>query len=499
MIAKMKTGEERLLARRREKLRELRESGWAYPNDFRPTSAARELREAHGERLAEELASERVDVALGGRLMSRRVMGKSAFAHMQDQTGRIQLLVRRDELGEDGYAEFKTWDIGDIIAARGALMKTRTGELSVDARELRLLSKSLRPLPEKYHGLTDIERRYRQRYVDLIMNQDARDAFLRRGRMLDCLRRQLERKGFLEVETPMMHPIAGGAAARPFVTHHNALDQDLYLRVAPELYLKRLVVGGFEKVFEINRSFRNEGVSSRHNPEFTMMELYQAFADYRDLMDLAEELMRETARVVLGDEMVSFQGREYDLRKPFRRVTMAEAVLERHPSLACADLSNRELLAGLCRDNGVDVDRNRGAGGLLFDLFEASVEERLEQPTFVTEYPLEVSPLARCCDHDSSLVDRFELFVAGRELANGFSELNDPQDQAERFRAQVERLDAGDQEAMRYDADYIRALEHGMPPTAGIGVGIDRLAMFFCDAPSIRDVLLFPHMRPEAN
>ena len=498
-MAESKTGEQRLLAQRQEKLQELRESGWAYPNDFRPAHTAQELQEAYAEKTAEELTEGPVSVSLAGRLMSRRVMGKSAFAHVQDRTGQIQLLVRRDGLGESGYADFKGWDIGDIVGAEGTLMKTKTGELSVDVQSVRLLSKSLRPLPEKYHGLTDIEQRYRQRHVDLIMNDEARAVFQTRSWLLDCMRRQLQGQGFLEVETPMMHPIAGGAAARPFVTHHNVLHQDLYLRVAPELYLKRLVVGGFEKVFEINRSFRNEGVSSRHNPEFTMMELYQAFADYRDLMDLAEALMREMAKSVLGGTTVSYQGRDYDLEQPFRRTTLADAVLEHHPSLDRADLDNRDLLAGLCRDNGVDVDDGRGRGGLLFDLFEASVEEKLQQPTFVTEYPLEVSPLARRCDHDPDFVDRFELFVAGREIANGFSELNDPQDQAERFRAQAEKRDAGDPEAMHYDADYIRALEYGMPPTAGIGIGIDRLVMFFCDAPSIRDVLLFPHMRPEAG
>ena len=498
-MARAKTGEERLLAQREEKLNELRTSGWAYPNDFRPTHAAVELQEAHAEKTAEELAGSEVGVALAGRLMSRRVMGKSAFAHVQDRTGRLQLLVRRDQLGEADYTAFKAWDIGDIIGVEGLLMKTQTGELSVDVQGTRLLSKSLRPLPEKYHGLTDIEQRYRQRYVDLIMNGDAREVFQRRSRLLNCLRQQLEKRGFLEVETPMMHPIAGGAAARPFVTHHNVLHQDLYLRVAPELYLKRLVVGGFERVFEINRSFRNEGVSSRHNPEFTMMELYQAYADYRDLMNLSEELMREMAQAVLGSTTVCYQDQEYDLEKPFRRMTLTDAVLAQHPSLGRDDLSNRELLAGLCRDSGVKVDEDRGSGGLLFDLFEASVEENLDQPTFITEYPLEVSPLARRCDHNPDFVDRFELFVTGRELANGFSELTDPQDQAERFRAQTEKRDAGDPEAMRYDADYIRALEYGMPPTAGIGIGIDRMVMFICDAPSIRDVLLFPHMRPEAG
>ncbi len=497
-MARAKAGEERLLAQRQTKLQQLREEGWAYPNDFRPADTAQGL-QAHASRTAEELSASAPQAVVAGRLMSRRVMGKSAFAHVQDGTGRIQLLVRRDRLGEEAYKRFKSWDIGDIIGVGGTLMKTRTGELSVDAEALQLLSKSLRPLPEKFHGLTDVEQRYRQRYVDLIMNRESRTMFERRSRLVSSLRCHLEAKGFLEVETPMMHPVAGGAAARPFVTRHNVLHQELYMRVAPELYLKRLVVGGFEKVFELNRSFRNEGVSSRHNPEFTMLELYHAYADYRDLMDLAEELLREVAQAVLGGMAVSYQGREYDLQQPFARMTMAEAVLAHHPSLGEADLSNPELLAGLCRDHGAQAKTNRGPGGLLFDLFEASVEERLEQPTFITRYPLEVSPLARRCDDNPELADRFELFVGGREVANGFSELNDPQDQAQRFRAQMEQRASGDQEAMSYDADYIRALEYGLPPTAGIGIGIDRLAMFLCDAPSIRDVLLFPHMRPEAD
>ena len=496
-MGKGKSNEQRLLVHRREKLRVLRESGWAYPNDFRPTHTALEVCESHAKCTAEELAKDGIPISLGGRLMSQRVMGKSTFAHLQDGTGRIQVLTRRDRLGEEAHADFKTLDIGDIIGVQGVLMKTRTGELSIDLQEFRLLSKSLRPLPEKYHGLTDIEKRYRQRYVDLIVNAETREVFQQRSRLLSCLRRQLEGKGFLEVETPMMHPIVGGAIARPFITHHNVLHQDLYLRVAPELYLKRLVVGGFEKVFEINRSFRNEGVSSRHNPEFTMMELYQTYADYRDLMDLAEELMREAAKSVFGSTVVHYQEQAYDLQMPFQRMTLTEAVLRYHPSLVPADLSNRELLVGLCLDNGMGVAKDRSPGGLLFDLFEASVVEKLQQPTFITEYPLEISPLARRCDHNPDFVDRFELFVVGRELANGFSELSDPQDQEGRFRAQSEKRDAGDLEAMRYDADYIRALEYGMPPTAGIGIGIDRLVMFLCDVPSIRDVLLFPHMRPE--
>jgi len=498
-MAAQKTGEERLLAQRQEKLQNLRDSGWAYPNDFCRDHTAGELIQAHSERSADELKTMAVEVALAGRLMSRRVMGKTTFAHVQDSTGKIQLMINRERLGEDAYADFKTYDIGDIVAACGTLVKTRTGELSIAVVELRMLSKSLRPLPEKFHGLTDIEQRYRQRHVDLIMNATSREVFMRRGQLLSGMRRYLESQGFLEVETPMMHPIAGGAVARPFVTHHNVLHQDLYLRVAPELYLKRLVVGGFDRVFEINRSFRNEGVSSRHNPEFTMLELYQAYARYQDLMELTETLLRQMAEEILGSTIVSYQGSDYDLSQPFARITMREAVLAHHSGLSEEDLNNRELLAGLCRDCGVEVSEERGIGGLIFDLFEGSVEETLDQPTFITQYPLEVSPLARRNDEAPEWVDRFELFVAGRELANGFSELNDPQDQAERFRAQAQKRDAGDAEAMYYDADYIRALEYGMPPTAGIGIGIDRLVMFFCDAPSIRDVLLFPHMRPQAQ
>ncbi len=494
-----KSGEERLLAQREAKLQELRDSGWAYPNDFRPSDTAAALQGLYAEFSAEELKEADVAVALGGRMMSRRVMGKTTFAHLQDGSGQIQLMLSRERLGDKAYTAFKSYDIGDILAVRGTLVKTRTGELSVAAEELRVLSKSLRPLPEKFHGLTDIEQRYRQRHLDLIMNETAREMFLRRGQLLSGMRRYLQEAGFLEVETPMMHPIAGGAAARPFVTHHNVLHQDLYLRVAPELYLKRLVVGGFDRVFEINRSFRNEGVSSRHNPEFTMLELYQAYAGYEDLMNLTEDLMRQLAQEITGESVTTYQGDDYDLSQPFTRMTMSEAVLAQHSGLQEDDLANRELLAGLCRDCGVEVESSRGVGGLIFDLFEASVEETLKQPTFVTQYPLEVSPLARRCDDNPEFVDRFELFVAGRELANGFSELNDPQDQAERFRAQAAKRDAGDPEAMHYDADYIQALEYGMPPTAGIGIGIDRLVMFFCNAASIRDVLLFPHMRPKSD
>ncbi len=494
-----KSGEARLLEQRQSKLRDLHAQGWDYPNDFRPADTAQELHSAYGEHTNEALSAQPVEATLAGRLMSQRIMGKSSFAHLQDSSGRLQLLVRREQLGEEAYGTFKGFDIGDIIGVHGTLMKTRTGELSLDVHEVQVLSKSLRPLPEKYHGLTDVEQRYRQRYVDLIMNREAQQVFVQRSRLLNTLREKLAARGFLEVETPMMHLLPGGAAARPFVTHHQVLDQDLYLRIAPELYLKRLIVGGFEKIFELNRSFRNEGVSSRHNPEFTMLELYQAYASHQDLMDLIEALMRELAQELLGTTSVQYQGVEYELQPSFERLTMAEAVLRQHPDLGEEGLKDRQKLAALCDDSKGQKKAERGIGGLLFDVFEATVEETLQQPTFITEYPLEVSPLARRCDHNPECVDRFELFVGGRELANGFSELNDPKDQAERFHAQAQQHAAGDEEAMRYDADYIRALEYGMPPTAGVGVGIDRLVMFFCDAPSIRDVLLFPYMRPEAD
>ena len=492
-----KTGGERLLEQRQHKLEQLQQQGWAWPNDFKRTHQTHDVMAEYGEHSAEALVQADSRVALAGRLMSQRVMGKSTFAHLQDRSGRIQLFVAREDLGAEAYADFKTWDVGDLIGAEGTLMRTKTGELSVRVRGLRLLAKSLRPLPEKYHGLSDIEQRYRQRYVDLIMNDTARAVFEQRSQVIRRLRAQLSDRGFMEVETPMMHPLAGGAAARPFITHHNVLDQELYLRVAPELYLKRLVVGGFEKVFELNRSFRNEGVSARHNPEFTMLELYQAYTDYQELMGLAEELFRDLAQTVCGTMTIQFQDTTYDLNPPFQRLTMTEAVCAQHPTLSKEDLNDRPRLAAFCSQQGIHVEPGRGTGGLLFDLFEATVEEHLEQPTFITEYPLEVSPLARRCDHAPEFVDRFELFVAGRELANGFSELNDPQDQAERFRQQAERGEGGDFEAMHYDADYIRALEYGLPPTAGIGIGVDRLVMFLCDAASIRDVLLFPYLRAE--
>jgi lysyl-tRNA synthetase class 2 len=488
--------ENKLIAQRREKLGQLRARGVAFPNDFRRDALAAELLAAHGDTDGDTLTAEPVRVRVAGRLMSRRVMGKASFAHLQDMSGRIQLFVQREAVGEEAYAAFKRdLDVGDILAAQGTLFRTRTGELSIHCESLRLLTKCLRPLPEKWHGLTDMETRYRQRYLDLIVNQETRETFRVRTRAIQFVRDYLNARGYLEVETPMMQVIPGGAVARPFVTHHNALDMDLYLRIAPELYLKRLVVGGFERVYEINRNFRNEGLSTRHNPEFTMVEFYQAYADYRDLMDLTEDLLRGLAEAVLGTSRVRYQGVELDFGRPFERLTVREAVARANPDIG--DLDARDTLAGALARLGVEAEPGWGLGRLQVELFERTVEERLVQPTFITEYPTEVSPLARASDHDPFVTDRFELIVGGREIANGFSELNDPEDQAERFRRQVAQKDAGDDEAMYYDADYIRALEFGMPPAAGEGIGIDRLVMLLTDSPSIRDVLLFPHMRPE--
>ncbi|MBY6203458.1 lysine--tRNA ligase [Halomonas denitrificans] len=494
--------ENRLIAERRAKLDALREQGQAFPNTFRPEHRADALLAEYGDGEAfpqERLEADRIPASVAGRMVSRRVMGKAAFVHIQDGSGqRIQLYLRRDDLPEGVYQAFKQWDIGDIVGASGVLMRTKTGELSVHADRLELLVKSLRPLPEKWHGLSDQETRYRQRYVDLIANPDVRRTFETRARLVAGIRAFFEERGFLEVETPMMHHLPGGATARPFKTHHNALDIDLYLRVAPELHLKRLVVGGFERVYEINRNFRNEGVSTRHNPEFTMLEFYWAYADYNDLMDLTETLLRQLAEDLGHDgAKLDYQGEDIDFGPAFRRLTVAGAVREYYPDLEDADLRDREVLAKACEDLGIHIETDWGWGKLLLEIFEKTAEENLVQPTFITEYPTEVSPLSRRNDQDPEVTDRFELFIAGREIANGFSELNDPEDQAERFRAQVAAKDAGDAEAMHFDADYIRALEYGMPPTAGEGIGIDRLVMLFTDSASIRDVLLFPYLRPE--
>ncbi len=483
---------------RRRKLDEWRRQGGAFPNDFRRDALAADLVREHGETDAEQLEQAAIAVKVAGRLMSRRIMGKASFAHIQDSSGQIQLFVQRDALPDGAYnEEFKKYDIGDILGAEGVLFRTRTGELSVKVTAIRLLTKTLRPLPEKFHGIADQEIKYRQRYVDLMTSAETRQRFRLRSAIIAQIRRFLVERDFLEVETPMMQAIPGGAVARPFVTHHNALDMELYLRIAPELYLKRLVVGGFERVFEINRNFRNEGLSTRHNPEFTMLEFYWAYADFNDLIALTEEMFHAVARAVTESGVVVYQGEEFDLGKPFARITLADAVLERNPDLPRSAIGDRAALAVHAAGLGIEVDPSWGHGRILTEIFDQTVEETLRQPTFITAYPVEVSPLSRRNDADPEVSDRFELFIGGREIANGFSELNDPEDQAERFREQVEAKDSGDLEAMHFDADYIRALEFGLPPTAGEGIGIDRLVMLFTDSPSIRDVILFPHMRPE--
>lgn len=488
--------EHKLIAQRRSKLQALRDSqGNAFPNDFRRNVVAGELHARYGEMSAEQLESNPVRVKLAGRIMAKRIMGKASFSQVQDMSGRMQIFLQRDILAEGVYEAFKHWDIGDIVGVDGVVFRTKTNELSVRVDEIRLLTKSLRPLPDKFHGLEDQEARYRQRYVDLIMNEVTRKTFRMRTRIVNYVRNFLEHRDYLEVETPMMQTIPGGATARPFTTHHNALDMQLFLRIAPELYLKRLVVGGFERVFEINRNFRNEGLSTRHNPEFTMVEFYQAYADYHDLMDLTEEMLRGLAEEVLGTTTVSYQGDEYDFGKPFMRISVKDSILYFNPELQAEQLETLEAARAVAEGLGIPLKASYGLGKVQIEIFEKTVEHRLKNPTFITEYPTEVSPLARRSDADPFVTDRFEFFVGGREIANGFSELNDSEDQAERFRRQVEDKDAGDDEAMHFDEDYIVALEHGMPPTAGEGIGIDRLVMLFTDAPSIRDVLLFPHMR----
>ncbi len=498
-----KSEENKLVADRRAKLASLREQAKAegrpvFPNDYRRDVLASLLQAEYGAKPPEWFEANPVRVHVAGRMMFQRVMGKASFAKLQDRTGQIQVFLQRDTLGES-YEAFKKYDIGDILAATGTLFKTKTGELSVRVDELRMLTKALRPLPDKWHGMADVDMRYRQRYVDLIVNEQSRNVFIVRNRILKYLRDFLDSMDFLEVETPMLQAIPGGAAARPFKTHHNALDMDMFLRIAPELFLKRLVVGGFERVYEINRNFRNEGVSTRHNPEFTMLELYVAYADYRDLMVMVERAMQGLADVVHGSRKIEYQGRPYDLDQPFRRITVIDAVAENLPGFDLTRARDVAYLRELCQKHGIKFKPGDGAGKLQIELFEKFAEDTFLDPTFVHAYPTEVSPLSRANDADPFLTDRFEFFVAGREIANGFSELNDAEDQAARFRAQVERMEAGDDEAMYYDADFVRALEYGMPPTAGLGVGIDRLVMFFTDAPSIRDVLLFPHMRAESD
>ena len=488
--------ENKLIAERRSKLDKLRGSGIAFPNDFRRDALADQLVTAYGERAPEWFDQNVVRVKVGGRMMAKRIMGKASFVKIADRSAQLQLFLQRDSLAEV-YEEFKSWDVGDILGAEGVLFKTKTGELSVRVEKLRLLVKSLRPLPDKWHGLSDQETRYRQRYVDLIISPESRQVFQVRTRIVKYLRDLLDSMGFMEVETPMMQQIAGGAAARPFVTHHNALDMDLYLRIAPELYLKRLVVGGFERVYEINRNFRNEGISTRHNPEFTMLELYQAYASYGDLMSLVEQMCQGICDAICGSRQIEYQGQTFDFSQPFRRVTVEDLVVHFNQGIDRSKLRDVAYLRTQCDRLGIKYGEGDGAGKLQIEIFEKTAEHELHAPTFVYAYPAEVSPLARRNDADPFITDRFEFFVGGRELANGFSELNDPEDQAARFHEQLARKTAGDEEAMQYDGDYIRALEYGLPPTAGLGVGIDRLVMLFTNSPSIRDVLLFPYMRPE--
>ncbi len=493
------TQENEQIIQRRAKLAALRDQGDPFPNDFRRDILAAALHAHYSHMSTEELEQLARRVRVAGRLMTRRIMGKASFAHVQDMSGQIQLFLKRDLLPQGAYDEhFKKWDTGDIVGASGVLFKTKTGELSVRVDEIRLLTKSLRPLPEKFHGVSDQEIRYRQRYLDLIMSEPSREAFRTRSRMVNFMRHFLLERDFLEVETPMMQAIPGGALARPFRTYHHALDMDLFLRIAPELYLKRLVVGGFERVFEINRNFRNEGISTMHNPEFTMLEFYQAYADYHDLMVLTEYMLREMAIQILGAPEIAFQGQTLDLARPFARISLKDAILQHNPDLSLTDIEDREKLASIVTHLGLPVKSSYGVGKLQLEVFEKTVEHKLQAPTYVVGYPVEVSPLSRTNDQDPQIADRFELFMGGREIANGFSELNDPEDQSERLRRQVAEKDAGDNEAMHFDADYVRALEYGMPPTAGEGIGIDRLVMLFTDSPSIRDVLLFPHMRSES-
>lgn len=485
-----------LIAQRRSKLAALRGKGIAYPNTFRRNALAAKLHSEYEKKTEPELEANPVYVKVAGRIMTRRLMGKASFVHLQDMSGRIQLYIRQDEISPEKYAEFQEWDLGDIIGVEGKLFKTKTGELSVRASDLQLLTKSLRPLPDKYHGLTDQELRYRQRYLDLLVNEQTRNTFVVRSKIIETIRQFLTARDFLEVETPMMQVLPGGAAARPFVTHHNVLDMPLYLRIAPELYLKRLVVGGFERVFEINRNFRNEGLSTQHNPEFTMLEFYQAYADYQDLMDLTEELFRYLAQQILGSNTMTYLEHTFNVEKKFARISLFDAILQFNPGLKANDIDSMENAKNIAKKFDIPLQENYGLGKIQLEIFEKTVENKLIQPTFITDYPAEVSPLARRNDKNAFVTDRFELFVAGREIANGFSELNDADDQAERFRKQVAEKEAGDLEAMPYDEDYVTALEYGLPPTAGEGIGIDRLVMLFTNSPSIRDVILFPHMRP---
>ena len=493
--------ENSIISERRSKLEELRKLGVAFPNQFKPENLSSELHKNFDSDDKETLEKKGIEVSVSGRMMLKRVMGKASFATIQDKNGRIQLYVARDFINSDDnpelYAQFKKWDLGDIIGAKGKLFKTRTNELTIEVTEILLLTKSIRPLPEKFHGLSDQETKYRQRYVDLIVNEDTKKTFLNRSKIISSMRAFMEGHEFLEVETPMLHPIPGGATARPFETHHNALDMDMYLRIAPELYLKRLVVGGFDRVFEINRNFRNEGLSVRHNPEFTMMEFYAAYKEYKWLMDFTEDCIRDVTNKICGTSKITYQDKTIDFEKPFERLTLVEAIMKHSSEFSEDQLNDIDFIKSYLSKNGENLSDSAGLGAYQLALFELEAEAKLWDPTYIIDYPTEVSPLARASDSNDAITERFELFIAGREIANGFSELNDAEDQAKRFQMQVAAKDAGDEEAMYYDADFIRALEYGLPPTGGCGVGIDRLVMLLTDSPSIRDVILFPHMRAE--
>ena len=492
-----------IIQERRDKLTRLRQHGIAYPNDFRPDAHADDLHVRYADTTKEALETAATEVSLAGRIMLKRVMGKASFATIQDGSGQIQFYINDEGIGHEQHEAFKHWDIGDIIGATGTLFRTNKGELSLRCARLRLLAKSLRPLPDKFHGLADQEMKYRQRYVDLMVTPETRHTFATRAKAISTLRQYMNQAQFVEVETPMLHPIPGGAAAKPFITHHNALDMQMFLRIAPELYLKRLIVGGIERVFEINRNFRNEGVSTRHNPEFTMMEFYAAYTDYHWLMDFTEALIRQVVTTCVGNAQFIYQGKPLDFTQPFERLTIVQAICKYAPQYQVAQLQDSQFLRQALMKQGANLDaahlHNAGIGALQLALFEICAEHLLWQPTYIIDYPVEVSPLARASDTQPEITERFELFIAGREIANGFSELNDPEDQAQRFQQQAAQKEAGDEEAMYFDADYIRALEYGMPPTGGCGIGIDRLIMLITDSPNIRDVILFPHLRAETK
>ena len=494
-MTEIKDDHNKLVDERRKKLLSLREEGFNYPISIEIDTTIKNLFEAYGESSREEVSDANKTVKIAGRMMAKRIMGKSSFSKVVDSSGSIQLFLNSKNLDEKMYNNFKTYDVGDIIWAEGVLFRTKTDELTVNVEKIEVLSKSLRPLPEKYHGLTDTETRYRKRYLDLIMSDDSKAVFQKRSKIVTTIRAFLDQKDILEVETPMMHPIAGGAIAKPFITHHNTLDRDFFLRIAPELYLKRLVVGGLHRVYEINRSFRNEGISTKHNPEFTMLELYLAYASYEEIMTLVEDMIIDIAMALNGSTTFQYQDSEYDLSGPYKRMTLEESVIQYNPKMDPKKLRDRETLLKTCKELKIKTNDDASTGKLLFEIFEKTVEDNLIEPTFITGYPRDVSPLSRTNDNDPWLVDRFEFFIAGSELANGFQELNDPDDQSDRFKAQVKERNDGDDEAMVFDQDYIEALEYGMPPTSGLGVGIDRLVMLFTESPSIRDVLLFPHMR----